>query len=130
MRLTWPEPSLPPVPTGIPTRAGTLVGMFVGTLVGMGATRVPSVCRRYPQKDLTYFTPSCGDCYAFGMSVQDGASMLGEIDAAGGGAKLRRIGGSLRALACAGIGAAVLLTASCSGSSGDIAQPLPSTSSS
>ena len=54
--------------------------------------------------------------------------MLGEIDATGGGAKLRRIGGSLRVLACAGVGAAVLLTASCSGSSGDIAQPLPSTS--
>jgi hypothetical protein len=54
--------------------------------------------------------------------------MLGEVDAEGGGAGLRRVRGTTRVAACLGIAAAVSLAAGCSGSSGGIAQPLPSQS--
>jgi hypothetical protein len=64
------------------------------------------------------------------MIMQDGAPMLGEVDAEGGGAGLRRVRGTTRVAACLGIAAAVSLAAGCSGSSGGLAQPLPSQSSS
>jgi hypothetical protein len=58
--------------------------------------------------------------------IKEGASLPGSLDADGGGAQLRRVQGAIRAAACLGIAVVLSLTAACSGSSGDIAQP-PST---
>src|SRR4051794_15525489 len=64
------------------------------------------------------------------VDMQDGAPMPKCVDARGGGAKLRRGLGARRAAGCLGIIVALTVVTACSGSSGNIAQPPPKSTSS